>query len=128
MHANKNPLKAGSPTPPQVCLPGPQSRNTERGSGSYSTDSVTCLISHPSLLSTKNNQPHMSLSILAPMNPICTAMRDFVRTDYLASDNKQRSSECMCIPVCHCSAARGITLHSTMRSEECTTCVNESSI
>lgn len=55
-----------------LCLPGVES--TEEGSGSYSTDSVMWLTSHLSLLwlwlSTKTTRPHMSLSILAHMNPI----------------------------------------------------------
>ena len=68
------------------------------------------LTSHLSMPSTekkgKTTRPHMSLSILAPMNPICTAMRDFVQTDYLALDNKQRGSGCMRTPECHCSSIR----------------------
>lgn len=52
----------------------------------------------------------MSLSIPAHMNPICAAMRDFVQTDYLLLDNKQRGSECKGIRECHCSSMQGINL------------------
>ena len=62
----------------------------------------------------------MSLSILAHMNPICTATRDFVQTDYLALDNKQKGSECMHVPVCHCSPIQWINLHNVFRR-----CVNK---
>lgn len=70
--------------------------NTEGESGSSSN--VAHLPSSP-CSQHQNTRPHMSLSIRAPTNPICTAMRDFVQTDYLALDNKRSGAECMCMPM-----------------------------
>lgn len=85
----KNPLKADSSAFPQrVCQPWRAETQSEGV-----VLSVTWPTSHTSYeINKKTPKPHMSLSILAHTNPICTAMRDFVLTDYLALDK----TRCTC--------------------------------